>query len=86
MKIVTGFGANCTWTIQTFPKPAYSRELMASMNPEFTIPQRACGLNCLNALQVRGEPPKTRHVDLMAIKVGWCFVSSMVGIIQELVQ
>ena len=56
---------------------------MASMNSEYAIPQRACGLECLKALQMRRGPPKRRHADLIAIKVSWHFVSSMVGDIKS---
>ena len=49
---------------------------MAVMTSELVIPQRAHELDCLNAWNVTSDPPKRRHTDLMAIKVGWVLVSS----------
>ena len=49
------------------------------MNSELAIPRRARWPDCLNAQKVTSDPPKRRHADLMAIKVGWAVVSSIVG-------
>ena len=79
MKTVMGFETYRTWTVRTFPRPDSSKELMTFINSELAIPRITRGPDCLNARKVTTGPPKTRHADLMAIKVGWVLVSSMVG-------
>ena len=83
-KTVTGFAVRGILREHTFPKPEFSKIVIASRNSASAIARKLRGALCLKARNVKTGPGKRTHAVLIANVVGCSFSSSNVGIINSL--